>query len=146
MLDFMSINLSVSVVFFFLMIRRPPRSTRTDTLFPYTTLFRSASGTEYPRPLHRALCRGRHLDAEPPRAQREKDAHHAGYGALRGRPREAEAVGPRLGCGAERAHRHPAPAAARGAGERPHTHPPVPRRSEARRVRQECVRTGRYRW
>src|SRR3546814_13552187 len=28
---------------FFLMIRRPPRSTRTDTLFPYTTLFRSAA-------------------------------------------------------------------------------------------------------
>src|SRR3546814_20196832 len=28
---------------FFLMIRRPPRSTRTDTLFPYTTLFRSWS-------------------------------------------------------------------------------------------------------
>src|SRR3546814_7828039 len=35
---------SVSVImflFFFLMIRPPPRSTRTDTLFPYTTLFRS---------------------------------------------------------------------------------------------------------
>src|SRR3546814_3071536 len=30
---------------FFLMIRRPPRSTRTDTLFPYTTLFRSTLGT-----------------------------------------------------------------------------------------------------
>src|SRR3546814_15329793 len=29
-------------MFFFLMRRRPPRSTRTDTLFPYTTLFRSA--------------------------------------------------------------------------------------------------------
>src|SRR3546814_13311057 len=29
------------IIFFFLMIRRPPRSTRTDTLFPYTTLFRS---------------------------------------------------------------------------------------------------------
>src|SRR3546814_15790487 len=28
-------------MFFFLMIRRPPRSTRTDTLFPYTTLFRA---------------------------------------------------------------------------------------------------------
>src|SRR3546814_17899972 len=28
-------------IFFFLMVRRPPRSTRTDTLFPYTTLFRS---------------------------------------------------------------------------------------------------------
>src|SRR3546814_13750542 len=32
-------------LFFFLMIRRPPRSTRTDTLFPYTTLFRSGSVT-----------------------------------------------------------------------------------------------------
>src|SRR3546814_3784092 len=28
------------------MIRRPPRSTRTDTLFPYTTLFRSAGGDD----------------------------------------------------------------------------------------------------
>src|SRR3546814_17735514 len=33
--------------FFFLMIRRPPRSTRTDTLFPYTTLFRSAGTDEH---------------------------------------------------------------------------------------------------
>src|SRR3546814_14401626 len=32
---------NVYYLFFFLMIRRPPRSTRTDTLFPYTTLFRS---------------------------------------------------------------------------------------------------------
>src|SRR3546814_1786523 len=31
------------MIFFFLMIRRPPRSTRTDTLFPYTTLFRSSA-------------------------------------------------------------------------------------------------------
>src|SRR3546814_10012599 len=31
-------------VFFFLMIRRPPRSTRTDTRFPYTPLFRSSGG------------------------------------------------------------------------------------------------------
>src|SRR3546814_12391202 len=29
------------LLLFFLLIRRPPRSTRTDTLFPYTTLFRS---------------------------------------------------------------------------------------------------------
>src|SRR3546814_1204527 len=33
--------------FFFLMIRRPPRSTRTDTLFPYTTLFRSMMKMKY---------------------------------------------------------------------------------------------------
>src|SRR3546814_12455818 len=32
----------IDTFFFFLMIRRPPRSTRTDTLFPYTTLFRSS--------------------------------------------------------------------------------------------------------
>src|SRR3546814_7086777 len=31
---------------FFLMIRRPPRSTRTDTLFPYTTLFRSVESNQ----------------------------------------------------------------------------------------------------
>src|SRR3546814_15860048 len=31
----------IMILCFFLMIRRPPRSTRTDTLFPYTTLFRS---------------------------------------------------------------------------------------------------------
>src|SRR3546814_8337850 len=41
------------------MIRRPPRSTRTDTLFPYTTLFRSLNdirrwvqAMHYPNPLH----------------------------------------------------------------------------------------------
>src|SRR3546814_11012279 len=42
--------------FFFLMIRRPPRSTRTDTLFPYTTLFRSRAPEESgrtPGPLRR---------------------------------------------------------------------------------------------
>src|SRR3546814_8997330 len=33
---------------FFFMIRRPPRSTRTDTLFPYTTLFRSPRGGARP--------------------------------------------------------------------------------------------------
>src|SRR3546814_2479934 len=35
------VRLTTISLFFFLMIRRPPRSTRTDTLFPYTTLFRS---------------------------------------------------------------------------------------------------------
>src|SRR3546814_7057914 len=44
--------ISVVIVFFvvcFLMIRRPPRSTRTDTLFPYTTLFRSLEISEQQR-------------------------------------------------------------------------------------------------
>src|SRR3546814_15950268 len=34
------------VCIFFVMIRRPPRSTRTDTLFPFTTLFRSLGAIE----------------------------------------------------------------------------------------------------
>src|SRR3546814_8483614 len=37
------------LVFVFLMIRRPPRSTRTDTLFPYTTLFRSHRERRWPK-------------------------------------------------------------------------------------------------
>src|SRR3546814_10168834 len=40
-------------LFFFLMIRRPPRSTRTDTLFPYTTLFRSPYFMVAPKALKR---------------------------------------------------------------------------------------------
>src|SRR3546814_918435 len=42
--------LSLTSDFFFLMIRRPPRSTRTDTLFPYTTLFRSRCGEQRRHP------------------------------------------------------------------------------------------------
>src|SRR3546814_13585026 len=41
MFIYITVQILFSVLFFFLMIRRPPRSTRTDTLFPYTTLFRS---------------------------------------------------------------------------------------------------------
>src|SRR3546814_19598760 len=44
-----SVFCSIVVHFFFLMIRRPPRSTRTDTLFPYTTLVRSVRDDEIDR-------------------------------------------------------------------------------------------------
>src|SRR3546814_11058296 len=57
------------VVFFFLMIRRPPRSTRTDTLFPYTTLFRS--------PLRQGQC----TDPEPGR-NRLREGREAAHGEL----------------------------------------------------------------
>src|SRR3546814_3909010 len=51
------------VILFLLMIRRPPRSTRTDTLFPYTTLFRSAetiwhNGNDAPAWSERSKCGG----------------------------------------------------------------------------------------
>src|SRR3546814_7165731 len=42
------------------MIRRPPRSTRTDTLFPYTTLFRSAYCMSAGRRLHAIVRTGFH--------------------------------------------------------------------------------------
>src|SRR3546814_11795240 len=47
------------LVLFFLMIRRPPRSTRTDTLFPYTTLFRSHPGMAPRTPFSSTVGRGR---------------------------------------------------------------------------------------
>src|SRR3546814_10279034 len=46
-------------IIFCLMIRRPPRSTRTDTLFPYTTLFRS--GGACPSPLTWIARAGGHI-------------------------------------------------------------------------------------
>src|SRR3546814_14656651 len=55
------------IVFFFLMIRRPPRSTRTDTLFPYTTLFRSQVRARDALGLRSAARRGtqRHHPGRP---------------------------------------------------------------------------------
>src|SRR3546814_3225621 len=64
------------------MIRRPPRSTRTDTLFPYTTLFRSgrqgddrlSRGRSRPgwhvRPRQRSSAQGYH---HPPRPRRSEE-------------------------------------------------------------------------
>src|SRR3546814_4862955 len=66
----------MSVCFFFLMIRRPPRSTRTDTLFPYTTLFRSQ--LQHPRSLRPATPG----EAAPAGGERRREevagARHAG--------------------------------------------------------------------
>src|SRR2546427_6553832 len=50
MLCTINISVSTSLFFFFLMIRRPPRS----TLFPYTTLFRSEGGEAHSHGVHRA--------------------------------------------------------------------------------------------
>src|SRR3546814_11406861 len=50
-------------VSFFLMIRRPPRSTRTDTLFPYTTLFRSNNMVNAARETARRMAVDESFDA-----------------------------------------------------------------------------------
>src|SRR3546814_9788607 len=67
------------ILFFFLMIRRPPRSTRTDTLFPYTTLFRSAPGGA-PRPVGSAEGHLRHRHAR--RGHQRADPHGAAHRPL----------------------------------------------------------------
>src|SRR3546814_16301591 len=54
------------------MIRRPPRSTRTDTLFPYTTLFRSTMSPEWEQAFSEALTGDgddAHLAMAPSRLQ-----------------------------------------------------------------------------
>src|SRR3546814_15926198 len=50
-----------------LMIRRPPRSTRTDTLFPYTTLFRSREVTSSDRAVSPGAAQREAPHAGPPR-------------------------------------------------------------------------------
>src|SRR3546814_19532291 len=61
-------------VLFLLIIRRPPRSTRTDTLFPYTTLFRSKQHVDahlgHQREHRRHRRRGSGVGARQPEAQR----------------------------------------------------------------------------
>src|SRR3546814_14677276 len=76
-LDWLWISFCFLLFFFFLMIRRPPRATRTDTLFPYPTLFRSRVNPD-PRhgflrcgggpdaPWRRSQCRAAAPDARPP--------------------------------------------------------------------------------
>src|SRR3546814_12714545 len=79
-------------VFLFLIIRRPPRSTRTDTLFPYTTLFRSCpagrSGGIFLRPVRLAVA---DLAAQPP--DDAEDIHESGCRAQH----ENQKQEPRLG-------------------------------------------------
>src|SRR3546814_14505211 len=65
------------VIFCLLMIRRPPRSTRTDTLCPYTTLFRSHAGQRQAR--HRYEQRAGHAydghDLGPHREPAQEAVH-----------------------------------------------------------------------
>src|SRR3546814_10311027 len=78
-----SVNSVLDCLFFFLMIRRPPRSTRTDTLFPYTTLFRSDPGP--PRRVHGRTRQGAPADAldriRQPQTDRAKHTRHPQRGS-----------------------------------------------------------------
>src|SRR3546814_13484720 len=87
----LEINLSYSV--YFLIIRRPTRSTRTDTLFPYTTLFR------YSQPSPEKASGNGNGDEEDPqdgwpqRAGQDVHRRRAGRDARRGRRAAAGPAG-----------------------------------------------------
>src|SRR3989442_9918949 len=107
----------LSFFFFFLMIRRPPRS----TLFPYTTLFRSATVTGPPlRPCARSKATGRRSSSTPRRdrkstrlnsshvrisyavfclKKKKRALHHAAEWRTPPHPRQHHAALPRLASG-----------------------------------------------
>src|SRR3546814_18358697 len=89
------------------MIRRPPRSTRTDTLFPYTTLFRSPSGQGG------RAGGGRDRDADVLPQRRQGRGLELRRAARADRRCARELTGPRL----RSARRHPSP---------PGSRPPAP--------------------
>src|SRR3546814_11542458 len=119
------------MLFCFLMIRRPPRSTRTDTLFPYTTLFRSHSASSYDaandRVDHR---RERRLGAialtsgQAGRGENAEDDVAVRMAAVRGKGLGLIGWGPAAQALRQRASY----------------------RSEERRVGKECVSPCRSRW
>src|SRR3546814_14265404 len=121
------------------MIRRPPRSTRTDTLFPYTTLFRSDAVAQAPGAARR---RARH----PPPAPRTElwiTTFH---------DRNFLEPGKRAGGSGVKAHAALGPGSCRVEGIAHHRlararRPPAkPRRSDERRVGNGGVSTCRSRW
>src|SRR3546814_7693978 len=75
----------MTLYIFFLMIRRPPRSTRTDTLFPYTTLFRSRR--ELDAREVRLSWRARRADGVVGHGAVERTAANAGRAIVRRRRR-----------------------------------------------------------
>src|SRR3546814_17741939 len=136
---------------FVLMIRRPPRSTRTDTLFPYTTLFRS-DDRQRRRVLPRRLLddRAQGGDDDAQRAamrhdqrrvvvllRRAQDPRDAALGAL-------DELAERLALGriVEPVERR------RGGADQAaeETLAQVRHRSEERRGGKECVSKGKFGW
>src|SRR3546814_11958846 len=111
------------------MIRRPPRSTRTDTLFPYTTLFRSE---------------GHRLQEAPPSQlsppQRASPAAHDPEDRCDRRREEGEEGRAQEGRGRRRRRRNRHRLSDTRRGVTNHG------RSEERRAGKECVRTCRSRW
>src|SRR3546814_18564214 len=121
---------------FFLMIRRPPRSTRPDTLFPYTTLFRSRG----PRQRDRRRQRGNHARSGGTAIVWRRTEMNE---IARSWPAEAETLLDDLVDLRRAIHREPELGL-----QNPKTLAKIKDalRSEERRVGKECVSTCRSRW
>src|SRR3546814_14297999 len=136
------------------MIRRPPRATRTDTLFPYTTLFRSqAFGRRCPRQQGAGAQRGEaRIDIHDaiaersgmPRFRRQAETLQRG-GSVDQRHRAAIGGVAQRDLGAQPVHRQAAleVVAPRGLDVAKKL---VALRSDTRRVGKECVSTCSSRW
>src|SRR3546814_17830031 len=109
------------------MIRRPPRSTRTDTLFPYTTLFRSCVPSHGPAAQSIQCASGEAATAVTAATWVGRLFPHAQPAVLKLTA---------LGLGSR----------SLGPGLGPDSGPDPPCRSEERRVGQEGVSTCRSRW
>src|SRR3546814_11359477 len=92
----MVVMLWCNVLFFVLMIPLPPRTTRTDTLLPYTTLFRSGRhpGALGLPALPRGAGRGHRRDSGGPLSRRLPEGRRRGAGRAR-RPQVAQRAGGR---------------------------------------------------
>src|SRR3546814_20854578 len=119
--------------FFFLRIRRPPRSTRTDTLFPYTTLFRSLRTT--------ATTRKR-----PPPSSTPCNSRDATHGTCTDEPDRAPIHESTIANHAEPAGMSISPAEQTKLDRRRLRGPLLESRSEERSVGKESVSKCRSRW
>src|SRR3546814_12162762 len=139
------------------MIRRPPRSTRTDTLFPYTTLFRSQANTAswFSQSGSSDLSESYKADYEEGRAAYAAEDYADAvnrYGALaeQGVPDAAYELGKayRYGNGVPEASEHAAQwmiaAVSQTHSRLPHSYNHL--RSATRRYATECANLCRFRW
>src|SRR3546814_14307841 len=133
---YLSFHISlVCLYFFFLMIRRPPRSTRTDTLFPYTTLFRSSCTSSTAAYIANATC---------------SDSLHQRADSIAAATGSADSASP--SANSREAHAHVASVATANRRSRKRLsgrrspRPLAPTGSEARDVGKGGVSTGSFRW
>src|SRR3546814_12432457 len=116
------------------MIRRPPKATRTDTLLPYTTLFRSETIARHDPRKKRAGMSGQCFREAAAVPRQERQSILGDLDQFRMDVAAVETLSPRLQC------------LLQGREDRQRARARDQERSEERRVGKECVSTCRSRW